>query len=107
MAPAASIPQASLMQIQHEQDEDGGGGEFFIEEKGDRIGELTYALSKGVINIRHTGVEEAFEGRGLGKQLVTEAVKFARERGFKVQASCSFAHALLTKVSAFADVKAP
>ena len=92
------------MEIQHEQDDD--GGEFFIEEHGERIADLTYALSVGIINIRHTGVDETLKGRGVGKHLVSEAVRFARERGLKVQASCSFARALLAKIPEFADVRA-
>jgi predicted GNAT family acetyltransferase len=44
----------------------------------DELDEMTY-VSAGTSRciIDHTGVEQSFSGRGVGKQLVMEAVKYA------------------------------
>lgn len=97
--------QTPNMNIRHAPESD--GGEFFVEGDGDRVAEMTYALEGSVMNIRHTYVDAALGGKGLGKQLVGQAVQFARENGLQVKATCSFARAVLAQVPAYADVVAP
>ena len=90
------------MEIGHETDD--SGGEFFVEEDGERVAEMTYARQDGTITIRHTAVDDSLTDKGVGKKLVAQAVEYARANGLKVNATCSFARAVLAKVPEFADV---
>lgn len=85
-----------------------GGGEFIVDQprsaQGAVLGELSYRRSEAEINIVHTGVDRQLEGRGVGKRLVAAAVDMARKEGWKIRARCSFAHAVLEKTPAYADV---
>lgn len=91
------------MKIQ--QDEHGKKGAFYIEENGEWIAELTYVKSGNKeITIDHTEVDESVDGKGIGKDLVAEAVKYARENNLKVKATCPFAKAVLEKNADYADV---
>lgn len=49
-----------------------------------------YQLSGGVMELTHTGVPPAVEGRGIAAQLVAAALTYARENGLKVKPSCSY-----------------
>lgn len=49
-----------------------------------------YRLSGGVMQMTHTGVPHALEGRGIAAQLVAAALSHAREHGLKVRPSCSY-----------------
>src|SRR5690606_36383839 len=70
------------MEIQHQVH--GNRGAFFIEEDGEWIAEMTYvkAGEKAFI-IDHTEIDDKLRGEGIGKDLLAEAVKFARENGLK------------------------
>ena len=92
------------MEIKHI--EKGGRGGFIVRgEGGDRLAEMTYATAgdSGFI-IDHTEVDDSLRGQGVGDQLLAEAVKYAREKGFKVYATCPFALAKLKKTAEYADV---
>ena len=53
-------------------------------------GFVTYRLRAGLIELVHTEIDEEFEGRGLGGQLVSFALDDARERGLSVLPFCPF-----------------
>ncbi len=82
-------------------------GRFFIEYEGKEVAAVhyVYAGEKKMI-IDHTEVSVAYEGRGLGKQLVTAAVTFARERGITIIPLCPFAKGVFDRVEAYRDVLA-
>lgn len=48
-------------------------------------------------NINHTFVDKKFRGQGIAQKLVEMAVKEIKNRGGKVQASCSYAKHYLEK----------
>ncbi len=52
---------------------------------------LEYRLEDGVMVIDHTYVPTAVGGRGIAAELVRFALAAARERGWKVEAECSYA----------------
>jgi uncharacterized protein len=91
------------MEIQ--QKDSGIAGIFFIEQEGEKVAELIYSWrDKGTIIIEHTGVEDILKGKGAGKELVTRAVEFAREKGIKIVPMCSFAKSIFAKTKEFEDV---
>jgi predicted GNAT family acetyltransferase len=92
------------MEIQRE--DNGQYGEFFIEENNDRVAFLAFRWVEDVLTLDHTEVDEKLSGRGIGKQLVTAAVEYAREKKVKINPLCSYAHALFEKIKDFADVRA-
>ncbi|MCS6874187.1 MAG: N-acetyltransferase [Pyrinomonadaceae bacterium] len=79
-----------LIEIKHFKTD--SGGEFVIEESGNRAGELAYTLLSGKkISIDHTFVEKPFRGAGMGKSLVRASVEYARQSGLKICPLCPFA----------------
>ena len=88
------------MDIRHDE----ANGEFYHEQDGERIALLSYKRGDGEINITHTEVSDKLSGQGVGKKLVAEAVKFARENDLKVIATCPFAAKLMLKTPEFQDV---
>ena len=92
------------MDIKHV--EKGGRGGFLIRgEDGKRLAEMTYTTAgdSGII-IDHTEVDEELRGQKVGDQLLAEAVKYAREKGLKIYATCPFALAKLKRNKDYADV---
>jgi predicted GNAT family acetyltransferase len=81
------------------------GGEFVIQENGNRRAEMSYTnAGDDKIIIAHTFVEENFRGGSIGKDLVKAGVDFARERNLKIVPLCPFAKAEFEKNSDYADV---
>ena len=78
------------MQIQHE--DDGRSGRFFIEENGQQLAELYYEWhAPDHFTILHTEVDDSLGGKGIGKQLLTHAVEYARTRNVLIRPVCPFA----------------
>lgn len=91
------------MDITHKSE--GNKGKFFIEKDGKIIAEMTYVWAGDTrIIIDHTEVDASLKGQGVGKKLVAEAVKFARDKGIKIMPLCPFAHAVFEKEKEFNDV---
>ncbi len=97
------------MNVQHKQEE--GGGEFFVEGEdggGEALAELTYSIDRalGVMVIRHTRVDDALRGRGVGGKLVEAAARRAYTQGLKVDPLCRFARAVFDKTPEYDYVRA-
>ncbi|HEY2582809.1 MAG TPA: GNAT family N-acetyltransferase [Mucilaginibacter sp.] len=91
------------MEIKNEEDEKGGN--FFMEDNNRRIGLMHYLFAgPHKMIIVHTEVDEAYEGRGLGMQLVKAGVEYARAHQMKILARCPFAKKIFEITPAFADV---
>jgi len=94
-----------MMEIEHIENEK--GGEFVIEENGNRSAEMGYTnAGESKIIIDHTFVENHLRGEGIGKDLVEAGVKFARENNLKVMPVCPYAKAIIDKTPGFQDVLA-
>lgn len=66
-------------------------GYFIAEENGKRMGYIAYEwMNESVFAIMHTVVEPAFQGQGIAKALLDEAVRYARENGLRIHAVCSY-----------------
>ena len=83
----------------------GTGGNFFLLEDEEVVGELTYAITHdSQMIIEHTRVDEDYRGGDFGYELVHTAVDFARSHGYKVVPICQFAKAVIEKKPEFKDV---
>ena len=92
-----------MAEIKHQNNEK--NGVFEIYEDGVKAGEMTYTWAgadKFIID--HTGVDEAFNGKGYAKQLIYAGVEYAREKGIKIIPLCSFAKKTIEKTLQFQDV---
>ena len=92
-----------MTEIKHHNNEK--NGVFEIYEDGVKAGEMTYTWAgtdKFIID--HTGVDEAFNGKGYAKQLIYAGVEYAREKGIKIIPLCSFAKKTIEKTLQFQDV---
>ncbi len=81
-------------------------GLFKALDNGIEAGQMTYTWagsSKFIID--HTEVNDGFEGKGVGKQLVMKAVEFARANNLKIMPLCPFAKSVFNKVEAIRDVE--
>ena len=80
-------------------------GSFFIEIDGKQEAEMTFVFAgEDKIIIDHTGVNPGNEGKGLGKQMVAQAVTYARENNIKIIPLCPFAKKDFDKTPEFRDV---
>jgi len=80
-------------------------GEFVATLDGQKAGLMTYSWAGDEkIIIDHTEVQPAFNGKGVGKELVYKAVEFAREKKLKILPLCPFAAAMFKKNEEIRDV---
>lgn len=80
-------------------------GVFTASENESKAGEMTYTWAgKDKFIIDHTNVDSAFNGKGVGKKLVLEAVNFARENKLKILPLCPFAKSVFDKNPDLHDV---
>lgn len=85
--------------------EHGSKGAFIVKENNERLAEMTYSRAgDSLMIIDHTEVSDALRGKGAGKQLVSAAVNYAREKKIKILPLCPFARAVFDKTPAFSDV---
>lgn len=80
-------------------------GEFFVEQEGERLAEMTYSWAgtdKFIID--HTDVSDTLRGQGVGRYLLDAAVQFARDRQVKIIPLCPFAKSVLQKDANIQDV---
>lgn len=76
-----------------------------MENDGREIALMTYSKAGAdKIIIDHTEVDASLKGKGVGKDLVAEGVKFARENNLKIIPLCPFAKAEFEKHDDYADV---
>jgi predicted GNAT family acetyltransferase len=66
---------------------------------------MTYTWAGGErFIIDHTEVEEAYNGKGVGKEMLLAAVDFARKNNKKIIPLCPFAKASFQKSEELQDV---
>ena len=73
-------------------------------DRGKLIGECEFEDSGDRWVIIHTGVREAYEGKGIARKLVLKIVEAARAKGVKILPVCSYAKKLMTGKEDFKDV---
>jgi uncharacterized protein len=65
---------------------------------------VTYVVRGDVAEFVHTETVEGFEGRGLAKELVRDALDDARRRGWQVRPSCPFVRGFIERNPEYADL---
>lgn len=86
------------MNIKHETE--GRKGSFGIFENDTEAGMMTYTMAGDIMIIDHTEVDPAFEGKGLGKELVIAGIKHARQNNLKIKPLCPFALKTMQRMGA-------
>ncbi|OPG93882.1 GNAT family N-acetyltransferase, partial [Bacillus spizizenii] len=72
---------------------------------GNHAGLMTYTWAgEERFIIDHTEVEEAYNGKGVGKEMLLAAVDFARKNGKTIIPLCPFAKATFQKHEELQDV---
>lgn len=89
-----------------EREETGNKGSFFILHNNQQVALMTYKIDEpATLVILHTEVDEMLKGQNVGRQLVEQAVQYARQNQLRIKPLCSFANAVLQKKKAeHADV---
>lgn len=64
-------------------------GRFEIERDG-HTAFLEYVLSGNVLQLLHTEVPDALQGKGIASELAKSALEWARQNGKKVDVICEF-----------------
>ena len=71
---------------------------------GELAGSVVYRRRPGRIVFRHTEIDDAYEGQGLGSQLARAALEEARDRGEQVVAVCPFIARFIREHPEYADL---
>lgn len=75
-------------------------------DEGRIVGQMSYVWAgDDKIIIDHTEVASAYEGMGIGNDMVSQAVDFARSSNIKILPMCPFAKAVFAKHPDFNDVR--
>ncbi len=84
----------------------GNGGVITLNNDDEEIGRVTYTIfpEDQKLIISFVLVHPKFGGRGMGKYLVEEAIKFARENNWKVYPHCSYARAVMQRMTGVEDI---
>jgi predicted GNAT family acetyltransferase len=92
--------------MKYQNDRTGNGGTITLNNDTDEVGRLTYTIfpEENKLIISYVLVHRQFEGRGMGKYLVEEGVKFARVNNWKVYPHCSYARSVMNRMSDVDDV---
>jgi uncharacterized protein len=95
----------TLNTMKVEQEEQNNKGSFYIAANNVLLAEMTYVWAgTDRIIIDHTEVDEKLKGKRAGKQLVAEAVAFARAKGISIIPLCPFAKSVFDKTPEYSDV---
>lgn len=91
----------------YENNRSGNGGFLTLNtDDKEEIGRLTYTIfpDDHKLIISFVLVHPKFEGRGMGKFLVEEAIKFARENNWNVYPHCSYARSVMSRMTDVQDI---
>lgn len=64
---------------------------------GELVGKLFYRTNDDVVTLIHTEIASHLEGRGLGEQLVAEALGDIRDRGLQIVPLCPYVAAYIRR----------
>lgn len=93
--------------MEYKNNRNGNGGFISLaNEEKEEVGRLTYTIfpEESKLTISFVLVHAKFEGKGMGKYLVQDAIKFARENNWQVYPHCSYARSVMKRMSDIEDV---
>lgn len=91
--------------IEIKQIESGTKGFFGAFDGETEAGRMTYTFVGATkLIIDHTEVSDLYKGQNIGKRILMELVKYARENKIKVIPLCPFAKSVFNKVEEIRDV---
>ena len=92
--------------MKYENNRSGNGGVLTLNNDEEEVGRLTYAIfpEENKLIISFVLVHGKFEGKGMGKYLVDEAIKFARENTWNVYPHCSYARSVMNRMKDVDDI---
>ncbi|HEY1225883.1 MAG TPA: GNAT family N-acetyltransferase [Ramlibacter sp.] len=79
---------------------------FELEADGRPAGHLNYREREGVLELVHTEVDDAFQGRGLAAVLAKAALDGARAAGQRVVPSCAYVASYIERHPEYRDLVA-
>lgn len=86
-------------------EDDGKKGRFVLQVDGKEAGEMTYHwVDETRFIIDHTGVDEAYGGKGYARQLVNASVDYARAQNKKITPHCPYAKRVLESDAQYQDI---
>lgn len=92
-----------MIEVKQNNNEKNGSFEALID--GNHAGLMTYTWAgEERFIIDHTEVEEAYNGKGVGKEMLLSAVDFARKNNKTIIPLCPFAKATFQKHEDLQDV---
>jgi uncharacterized protein len=71
------------------------------------VARADYRIDGSVMQMFHTEVPVAFEGRGIAASLVRAAIDYARENGLKILPACSYVRVYMRRHPEAESVLAP
>ena len=92
--------------MKYENNRSGNGGVITLKKEEDEVGRLTYTIfpDDNKLVISYVLVHPQFEGKGMGKYLVEEGIKFARENNWKIYPHCSYARSVMNRMKDVDDI---
>lgn len=71
---------------------------LLLDESDNVLAEIDFPkIDKSTVEITHTVVSPSLQGQGIARKLVEKVLDVAKEKGYKVTASCSYAKHYLEK----------
>ena len=92
--------------MKYENNRSGNGGVLTLNKEDEEVGRLTYTIfpDENKLVISYVLVHPQFEGKGMGKYLVEEGIKFARENSWKIYPHCSYARSVMQRMKDVDDI---
>lgn len=85
-----------MTEIQHNEKDQ--NGTFFIQHNSLIKGELVYTLEENnIMRINHTEVDDELQGKNKGKELLEQAVAYARDNHLKIVPACPFVRSVFER----------
>ncbi len=73
---------------------------------GQPAGFITYEPQGDVLDLQHTEIDSAYEGKGVGTELVKQTLDLIRSIGKKVKPSCPFVKKFIYENAEYQDLLA-
>lgn len=92
--------------MKYENIKSGNGGIITLNNDSEEIGRLIYTVfpEEQKLIISFVLVHKKFEGHGMGKFLIDEAINYSRQNHWKVYPHCSYARSVMHRMKDIDDI---